>query len=53
MKRLRFPHPIALLAGCIFLGAALSYVLPAGQYERREDPATGRSVVVPGTYQLV
>ena len=53
MKRLRFTHPIALLAGCIFLGAALSYVLPAGQYERREDPATGRSVVVPGTYQLV
>ena len=53
MTRIRFPHPIALLAGCILLGAALSYVLPAGQYERREDPVTGRSVVVAGTYQVV
>ena len=53
MRRPGFPHPIALLAGCILLGAALSYVLPAGQYERREDPTTGRSVVVPGTYQVV
>jgi len=28
----------------------MTYVVPAGQYERRDDPATGRSVVVPGTY---
>ncbi len=53
MRRLRFPHPIALLTGCILVGAALSYVLPAGQYERREDPVTGRSVVVPETYHVV
>ena len=53
MRRLRFPHPIALLAGCILLGAALSYVLPAGEYERREDAVTGRSVVIPGTYHVV
>ena len=53
MRRLGFPHPIALLTGCILLGAALSYVLPAGQYERREDPVTGRSIVVPDTYHVV
>ena len=53
MRRLRFPHPIALLAGCILLGAALSYLLPAGEYERREDAVTGRSVVIPGTYHVV
>jgi uncharacterized ion transporter superfamily protein YfcC len=35
------------------LAAALSWVLPAGKYERREDPATGRSVVIPGTYSRV
>jgi uncharacterized ion transporter superfamily protein YfcC len=28
-------------------------LLPAGRYERREDQATGRSIVVPGTYQRV
>ncbi len=49
----RFPHPLTLLVGCILLAAALTWVLPAGEFERREDPATGRSVVVPGTYARV
>ncbi|HEY8195695.1 MAG TPA: Na+/H+ antiporter NhaC family protein, partial [Gemmatimonadales bacterium] len=49
----RFPHPLTLLVGCVLLAAALTWLLPAGRYERREDRATGRSVVVPGTYQRV
>jgi uncharacterized ion transporter superfamily protein YfcC len=52
-RRFHFPHPLALLAACIALAAALTWVLPAGRYERRVDPATGRSVVVPGTFQRV
>jgi uncharacterized ion transporter superfamily protein YfcC len=51
--RVRFPHPLALLVSCILLAAALTWILPAGRYERREDPATGRSLVVPGTYAPV
>lgn len=51
--RSRFPHPLALLVGGVLLAAALSYVLPAGKYDRREDPVTGRSVVVAGTYHAV
>src|ERR1700693_5684130 len=31
----------------------MSYVLPAGQFDRRDDPATGRKVVVAGTYHAV
>jgi uncharacterized ion transporter superfamily protein YfcC len=50
---MRFPHPLALLAGCIVLAAALTYVLPAGRYQRRDDPVTGRSVVISGTYAPV
>jgi uncharacterized ion transporter superfamily protein YfcC len=46
----RFPHPLTLLVACILIAGALTWVLPAGQYQRREDPASGRSVVVPGTY---
>jgi uncharacterized ion transporter superfamily protein YfcC len=49
----RFPHPLTLLVGCVLLAAALTWVLPAGKYERREDPATGRNVVIPGTYTRV
>jgi uncharacterized ion transporter superfamily protein YfcC len=52
-RRLHLPHPLALLAICIGIAAALTWVLPAGRYDRREDAATGRSVVVPGTYHAV
>ena len=39
-----FPHPLALLTVCIFAAAALaSFVLPAGEYDRQPDPATGRT----------
>ena len=49
----RFPHPLTLLVLCILVAGALTWVLPAGEYQRREDPATGRNVVVPGTYAPV
>ncbi len=50
---MRFPHPLVLLVGCILVAAALSHLLPAGRFERREDIATGRSIVVAGTYARV
>ncbi len=53
MPKSRFPHPITLLVGCILLAAILSYLLPAGRYDRRDDPVTGRSIVVAGTYHEV
>ena len=51
--KLRFPHPLTLLVGFIALAALMSYVLPPGQFERRDDPVTGRKVVVAGTYHAV
>jgi uncharacterized ion transporter superfamily protein YfcC len=53
MNTFRFPHPLVLLVGFIMLAAALSYVLPAGQFARQKNEATGREVVVPGSYQRV
>jgi uncharacterized ion transporter superfamily protein YfcC len=49
----RIPDPLTLLVFCVVVAAALSYVLPAGEYQRREDPRTGRQVVVAGTYTPV
>ncbi|MYH49907.1 MAG: YfcC family protein, partial [Gammaproteobacteria bacterium] len=51
--KLRVPHPLVLLTAGVILAAAASYLLPAGEYERRDDEATGRVVVVAGTYQEV
>ncbi|AYA35809.1 YfcC family protein [Hymenobacter oligotrophus] len=53
MPKFRFPHPLVLMFGFILLAAALSYVLPAGRFERRQDAATKREVVLPGSYRLV
>jgi uncharacterized ion transporter superfamily protein YfcC len=49
----RCPHPLTLLVACILIAGALTWVVPAGEYERREDPVSGRSVVVAGTYAPV
>jgi uncharacterized ion transporter superfamily protein YfcC len=49
--RLRLPHPLVLLGGAVVVAAALTWILPAGQYDRRDDAATGRRVVVAGTYR--
>ena len=51
--KLRFPHPLTLLVGFIGLATVMTYVLPAGQFDRRDDPATGHKVVVAGTYHAV
>ena len=53
MKTIRFPHPLVLLTGFILLACLLSYVLPAGVFERHPDAATGRDVVVAGSYHRV
>lgn len=51
------PHPLLrpliLLPGAVFLAAAVSWVLPAGMKDRAVDEATGRTVVVSGTFHAV
>ena len=47
----RLPHPVVMLALILAAVAALSYVLPAGAFDRVE--VDGRPRVVPGSYRLV
>ncbi len=51
--RLRLPHPFVLLLGGVAVAAILTWVLPAGVYDRVPDAALGRDVVVPGTFHRV
>jgi len=53
VPRFRFPHPLILLVLCVLVAAVLTWLLPAGAYERRDDPVAERQVVVAGTYQPV
>ncbi|HEY3160519.1 MAG TPA: Na+/H+ antiporter NhaC family protein [Vicinamibacterales bacterium] len=50
---MKLPHPVILLIVGVAVCAVLTWILPAGEYDRRDDPATGRSVVVAGTYHRV
>lgn len=50
---MRLPHPLVLLLAGVAVAVALTWVIPAGTYERRTDEASGRQVVVPGTYARV
>lgn len=52
-SRWRLPHPVVLLLAGIAFAALLTWLLPAGEFDRRDDPVTGRSLVVAGTYHKV
>lgn len=47
----RIPHAITMLFGIIVLATLLTYILPAGTYER--VLVDGRNVVVPNSYTIV
>jgi uncharacterized ion transporter superfamily protein YfcC len=46
-------HPLALLLACVLIAAAMTYVVPAGQFDRRDDPLINRKVVVPNSYHHI
>jgi uncharacterized ion transporter superfamily protein YfcC len=50
---IRLPHPLILMLGGIAIAALLTWILPAGEFSRRDDPATGRRVAVAGSYHPV
>ncbi|MEO1450560.1 MAG: YfcC family protein, partial [Bacteroidota bacterium] len=47
----KFPDTLLLLMGFLLLFTLLTWIVPAGEYERTE--LNGRTVVVPGTYERV
>ena len=49
----RFPTAYTILFALIVLVAALTWIIPAGQYDRQMNEEVGREVAVPGTYQTV
>lgn len=55
-KRRRFlkvPHVFVILFIIVIAAAAMTYIIPAGEFERYEDPETGRILVEEGSYERV
>jgi uncharacterized ion transporter superfamily protein YfcC len=51
--QLRIPHPLVLLSCCVVAAAVLTHVVPAGEFDRRDDPVTGRRTVIAGSFHPV
>ena len=52
-RAIRMLHPLVLIFSLVLLAGALTYVVPAGEFERAKDAATGREIVVAGSYHRV
>jgi len=44
-KLIKVPHTYVILFSVIIIMSILTYVIPAGQFDRVQDPNTGRTVV--------
>ena len=53
MSRFKFPSAYTVLMFIIVVMAVLTWIVPAGQYERQQDEALDREVPIPGTYHQV
>lgn len=53
METVKELNPFVLLTALVLFFSALSYVIPAGQYERQELPQLKRTVVVPGSFHYI
>ena len=51
-KPLKFPTEFTILFGLIIVVAALTWIVPAGQYQRETNAALDREVPVAGTYAV-
>ena len=49
----RVPTAYSILFGLIIVVAALTWIIPAGQYDRAMNEEVGREIAVPGTYRTV
>tara|TARA_R110000764_G_scaffold198866_2_gene284178 strand:+ start:16109 stop:17560 length:1452 start_codon:yes stop_codon:yes gene_type:complete len=51
-SRFRFPSAYTILFALIIIVAALTWIIPAGQYERIASEVLGKEVPIAGTYAL-
>lgn len=51
-KKSRFPHTYVIIFVLIFIAAILTWFIPAGSFDRVKDAVSGKSIIVPGTFEF-
>ncbi len=49
----KIPHTYIIIGIIIVFAMVLTWIVPAGQFDRTEDPDTGRTIVIPDSYHRV
>lgn len=52
-KKWKTPHTFVILVAIILIAAAATYFVPAGEFNRYEDKATGKTLVEAGSYHTI
>lgn len=52
-KKFKVPHTYVILFSVILIMAILTYIIPAGEYDRVKDEVSGKTVVVPTSFHTV
>lgn len=53
MKKKKTLHVFLLLIILILISSLLTYIIPAGEFERVKDTVTGQTVVLEGSYKVI
>ena len=52
-KKWKTPHTFVILVAIIIIAAIATYLIPAGEFTRFKDAATGKTLVEAGSYQRI
>lgn len=52
-RRFQMPNTYVVIFIMILIAAVMTWVIPAGEYERTIDPVSGREVIIPESYHSV
>lgn len=52
-KKIKIPHVFVILVSLVLIVTAMTYFVPAGEYARIENTATGKMMVDPETFTRV
>ena len=53
LSRIKMPHTYVLLTGILLCVVVMTYLIPAGEYDRVLDAASGRMVVLPDSFHYI
>lgn len=52
-RKFSFPHTYVIIISIVLLATFLTYVIPAGQFDRIKDEAVGKTIVVADQFQYI